>query len=224
MQHDVMMTTLKAVSYTHLDVYKRQVLYTAHYPSSEQEAYAAHKVLERVAAIISVSHLRSAAKLPIIERPSILYPNWPELIKNVPFQLTQEQLDGIEHLMNAFAQSHTTTTLINGDVGMGKSVIYQVAVIAAVKAGARVAILLPNERLAIQAHEEINAMWPDAQALLVNKKTKKDLTVEKLLVGTTAPVSYTHLDVYKRQPLHLLYRALYHQDSALLQRLEYRYA
>ncbi len=174
-----------------------EVLYTAHYPSSEQEAYAAHKVLERVAAIISVSHLRSAAKLPIIERPSILYPNWPELIKNVPFQLTQEQLDGIEHLMNAFAQSHTTTTLINGDVGMGKSVIYQVAVIAAVKAGARVAILLPNERLAIQAHEEINAMWPDAQALLVNKKTKKDLTVEKLLVGTTALLfrEIGHLDI-----------------------------
>jgi len=115
----------------------------------------------------------------------------------VPFQLTQEQLEGIKHLMNAFAQTHTTTTLINGDVGMGKSVIYQVAVIAAVKAGSRVAILLPNERLAIQAYEEINSMWPDAEALLVNKKTKKDLTDKKLLVGTTALLfrEIGHLDV-----------------------------
>jgi ATP-dependent DNA helicase RecG len=174
-----------------------EVLYMAHYPSSEEDAYEAHKVLERLAAIISVSHLRSAAKLPIIKRPQILYPDWLELVKNVPFQLTQEQLDGIEHLMNAFAQPHTTTTLINGDVGMGKSVIYQVAVIAAVKAGSRVAILLPNERLAIQAYEEINSMWPDAQALLVNKKTKKNLTDQNLLVGTTALLfrEIGHLDV-----------------------------
>jgi ATP-dependent DNA helicase RecG len=129
-----------------------EVLYMAHYPSSEEDAYEAHKVLERLAAIISVSHLRSAAKLPIIKRPQILYPDWLELVKNVPFQLTQEQLDGIEHLMNAFAQPHTTTTLINGDVGMGKSVIYQVAVIAAVKAGSRVAILVKKQRLAIKAY------------------------------------------------------------------------
>jgi len=174
-----------------------EVLYMAHYPSSQEDAYEAHKVLERLAAIISVSHLRSAAKLPVINRTPILYPDWLDLVKNVPFQLTQEQLEGIKHLMNAFAQTHTTTTLINGDVGMGKSVIYQVAVIAAVKAGSRVAILLPNERLAIQAYEEINSMWPDAEALLVNKKTKKDLTDKKLLVGTTTLLfrEIGHLDV-----------------------------
>jgi ATP-dependent DNA helicase RecG len=60
-----------------------------------------------------------------------------------------------------------------------------------------VAILLPNERLAIQAYEEINSMWPDAQALLVNKKTKKNLTDQNLLVGTTALLfrEIGHLDV-----------------------------
>jgi ATP-dependent DNA helicase RecG len=40
-------------------------------------------------------------------------------------------------------------------------------------------------------------MWPDAQALLVNKKTKKNLTDQNLLVGTTALLfrEIGHLDV-----------------------------
>lgn len=174
-----------------------EVLLKAHYPDSEAQASLAHTVLERVAAIISVSHLRSAARLPVIERSAILCPDWAGLVSNVPFRLTLEQSEGIRHLIQAFARPHTSTTLINGDVGMGKSVIYQVAVVAAVQAGSRVAILLPNERLAVQAHEEISSMWPDARALLVNKRTRKDLTDEKLLVGTTALLfrDIGHLDI-----------------------------
>ena len=174
-----------------------EVLLKAHYPESESQASVAHSVLERVAAIISVSHLRSAARLPVVGRPAIICPHWAELVINVPFRLTREQSEGIGHLIKTFARPHTSTTLINGDVGMGKSVIYQVAVVAAVKAGSRVAILLPNERLAIQAHEEINMMWPDVRALLVNKKTRKNLTDEKLLVGTTALLfrEIGHLDI-----------------------------
>lgn len=174
-----------------------EILMKAHYPESEEEALTSHKVLERIAAIISVSHLRSASKLPEISRATIQCQSWDHLIKSIPFGLTEEQEAGIEHLVNAFSKPYTSTTLINGDVGMGKSIIYQVAVVAAYKAGARVAILLPNERLALQAYEELVTMWPNVPVLLVGKKTQKDLTNENILVGTTALLfrEIGHLDI-----------------------------
>jgi len=174
-----------------------EILMKAHYPESEEEALTSHKVLERVAAIISVYHLRSASKLPEISRAAIQCQSWRSLLKSIPFGLTEEQEAGIVHLVNAFSKPYTSTTLINGDVGMGKSIIYQVAVVAAYKAGARVAILLPNERLALQAHEELVTMWPDVPVLLVGKKTQKNLTNENILVGTTALLfrEIGHLDI-----------------------------
>lgn len=175
----------------------KDILYKAHYPDTEEEAFTAHKVLERVAAIISVYHLRIATKLPEIPRMSIQCLSWKGLLKSIPFGLTEEQESGIEHLVNAFSKPYTSTTLINGDVGMGKSIIYQVAVVAACKAGARVAILLPNERLALQAYEELVSMWPEVPVLLVGKKTQKDLTNQNILVGTTALLfrEIGHLDI-----------------------------
>lgn len=174
-----------------------EILLKAHYPETEEEALISHNVLERVAAIISVYHLRSASKLPEISRTAIQCQSWSSLLKSIPFGLTEEQEAGIKHLVNAFSKPYTSTTLINGDVGMGKSIIYQVAVVAAYKAGARVAILLPNERLALQAYEELVTMWPDVPVLLVGKKTQKDLTNENILVGTTALLfrEIGHLDI-----------------------------
>lgn len=173
------------------------VLLKAHYPDSEEEAFEAHNVLERIAAIISVYHLRCAAKLPTVTRSPIECQSWKELLQAIPFKLTEEQISGIEHLINVFSMPYTSSTLINGDVGMGKSIIYQVAIVAAYKSGARVAVLLPNERLALQAYEEIVHMWPEVPVLLVGKKTTKDLTDKNILIGTTALLfrDIGHLDI-----------------------------
>jgi ATP-dependent DNA helicase RecG len=174
-----------------------EVLRKVHWPSSLEEAEIAQDVLERVAAIISVLDLRNSAKPVVVSRAPLIYDNWECLLEAIPFKLTAEQLGGIEHLVNCFAQPVTSTTLINGDVGMGKSIIYQVAIAAVAKAGGRSAVLLPNERLALQAHEEIQGFWPELAPTLVSKKTKEDLTTKSILVGTTALLfrEIGHLDV-----------------------------
>jgi len=173
------------------------VLRKVHWPSSHEEAEIAHAVLERVAAIISVLDLRKSTKPIVICRKPLKYEKWECLLEAIPFKLTSEQRVGIEHLIDCFAQPVTSTTLINGDVGMGKSIIYQVAIAAVALAGGRSAVLLPNERLAIQAYEEIRGFWPGLAPMLVNKKTKEDLTKKSILIGTTALLfrQIGHLDV-----------------------------
>lgn len=174
-----------------------EVLRKVHWPSSLEEAEIAQDVLERVAAIISVLDLRNSAKPIVVSRTPLKYDGWECLLDAIPFKLTEEQRAGIEHLVNCFARPVTSTTLINGDVGMGKSIIYQVVIAAVAKAGGRSAVLLPNERLAYQAHEEILGFWPELAPMLVNKKTKVDLTQKSILVGTTALLfrEIGHLDV-----------------------------
>lgn len=173
------------------------VLRKVHWPSSLDEAQVAQDVLERVAAIISVLDLRNSSK-PVAEpRQPLKCDSADRLLAAVPFKLTAEQRRGIEHLLACFAKPITSTTLINGDVGMGKSIIYQAAIAAVAKAGGRSAVLLPNERLALQAFEEIQTYWPELTPTLVNKKTKGDLTGKSILIGTTALLfrEIGHLDV-----------------------------
>lgn len=168
------------------DMGLEQILYKAHYPGSFQEADVAHSVLERISAAISVADLKESCSLPEISRKPIDCQSWRDLLRSVPFTLTDEQIAGIEHLIESFSKPVTSTTLINADVGMGKSIIYQVAIASVVRAGGRVAVLLPNERLAQQAYQEIYAYWPELNAIQVNKKCANDLTNENFLIGTTA--------------------------------------
>lgn len=163
-----------------------QVLSKAHYPASLEECEAAHHVLERVAALISVHDLRQSCAAPRVDRVPLECPDLDDLLIRIPLSLTEEQISGIRQLIYSFMQPHTSVTLINGDVGMGKSIIYQVAVAAAVMAGGRAAVLLPNERLAAQAFDEINMLWPELCPVLVNSKSSKDLIQGRLLIGTTA--------------------------------------
>ena len=174
-----------------------QILYKAHYPGSFRESVEAHNVLERISAIVSVLDLRESCSVPEIRRDPIIFTEWRSLLEPIPFTLTDEQIEGIKHLIDVFSKPFTSNTLINADVGMGKSIIYQVAIAAVVKSGGRAAVLLPNERLAQQAFQEISTFWPELNAIQVNKTCAYDLTDEKLLVGTTALLfrDIGHLDV-----------------------------
>lgn len=181
-----------------------EVLAQVHYPSSLEEGDDAQEILMRASAIVSVIQLKSSSIPTAAEREPIIFHEWKSLLKRVPFKLTDEQTAGIERLMHSFAQPITSTTLVNGDVGMGKSIIYQVAIAAIAKAGGRAAVLLPNERLANQAFDEINALWPELEPVLVNRKQKDDLIGKKILVGTTALLfrDVGHLDVFVTDEQH----------------------
>ncbi len=164
-----------------------EILEKVHRPTDPAETVQVLAVLERVAALISVSDIRKTCQIPKIRRTPLILNSWKSLLHSIPFTLTGEQLLGIEQLISALKGNTVSAWIVNGDVGMGKSVIYQVAVAYTVSAGGRSAVLLPHGRLARQAHEELSHYWPALKPLLVTGKTEEtELAKHQLLVGTTA--------------------------------------
>ena len=168
-----------------------ELLHQVHFPTDPDAGQAALSIIDRLAALLSAVELKQAAEMPLPERPSIRWDrDWHELAAAFPHPLTTEQRQGIETLIRKFQAPRASRTLINGDVGTGKSITYQVAVAYAVNAGARTAVLLPHNRLAEQAYREIRSLWPELPVQLVSGSADgppdEDLPNLPLLVGTTA--------------------------------------
>ena len=163
-----------------------EVLRHVHNPIDMEQAEEAHETLARVAALIAVQDLKETCAVPEISRPPLICQNWQTLLKSIPFALTDEQQAGVRQLVGMLQAPKTSVSLINADVGMGKSIVYQSAVAYVARAGGRCAVLLPHERLAEQAFKEIRDIWPDLNPVWVNKNLDRDLTRERVLVGTTA--------------------------------------
>lgn len=173
------------------------LLWEAHFPPSPELGEQAHWSLERLSAIVTVSYLRRLQHEHPPVKNRIHISGWADALSRIPFELTDEQGEAIARLVAKFNGTHASATLINADVGMGKSIIYQVATAAAVRGGARAAVLLPNERLAIQAHEEISRLFPELGARLVTAKTTHNVADARWLIGTTAMLfrDIGHLDI-----------------------------
>ncbi len=166
-----------------------EVLWNAHVPPDPDTALQAMSILDRLAALVSVLDLKTSAETALPARQPIVWSgDWKSLANAFPHPLTEEQQVGVERLIKLFRQPRVSQVLINGDVGTGKSIVYQVAAVYAVEAGARVAVLLPHGRLAAQAWREFRALWPDLPVRLVSGESdmNEDLSQTPLLVGTTA--------------------------------------
>jgi ATP-dependent DNA helicase RecG len=113
---------------------------------------------------------------------------WERLADVFPHPLTDEQRHGIALLVDKLNQPQASLSLINGDVGTGKTVVFLVPVAYCVQAGKRAAILLPHGRLAAQAYREFRELWPHFPVKLVagDKGNDEDLSDVPLLIGTTA--------------------------------------
>lgn len=163
-----------------------ELLWRAHVPSDPADAQAAMGSLERLSALVTIGELRRFQHEQHPPRMPIAIDSWHDLLQRIPFELTSEQHEAVERLVERLRSGIVSSTLINADVGMGKSVIYQLAAAAAVRAGARVAVLLPNERLAEQAYSDIQHLFPELRAELVTSRRRKASVSSRWLVGTTA--------------------------------------
>ena len=105
---------------------------------------------------------------------------------NLPFELTRAQKRTIQDIHRSLSSGKVMNRLIQGDVGSGKTVVAIWALLAAVDNGYQGAFLAPTEVLARQ-----------------HKRTVENLAGNfaqiGFLSGSMRAVSYTHLDVYKRQ-------------------------
>ena len=97
-----------------------------------------------------------------------------ELINNLPFELTKDQLNAINDITNDFKSNKRMNRIIIGDVGSGKTIVSFIAIYANYLAGYQSALLAPTEILAKQHYDNIKNILDIKVELLTSSTKKKD--------------------------------------------------
>lgn len=75
---------------------------------------------------------------------------WEQFLKNIPFQLTNDQNNAIERIFEDISTTKPMNRLLLGDVGCGKTMVALAAAIPVAASGGQTALLAPTEILASQ--------------------------------------------------------------------------
>lgn len=160
----------------------------AHLPATPEEGLRAQRAMEILAAAGSVRAAASAHQHDQNVAPMTLK-NWCAISKRLPFPLTEEQQGAISGILGHIAQGgEPLHAMLSGDVGTGKTAVFGVAAATVFASGGRVAIMLPNQRLAEQVRREFSEWWPKLQVEFVTGESgsEADLKDKPFLIGTQA--------------------------------------
>lgn len=177
---------LRAIETPHPSLAK--LLHALHLPSSLQEGLDARRDALRLAAL----HLGAQAFSKNREaNPKSIIPinldDVEQLIRQRPYPLTDDQRTAIMDIVGDLMSPVPASRLLSGDTGYGKSVSFVIPAVAACRAGARVAIMAPNEPLVQQIGRDIAKSAPDVIVQAVTGRTRKlNFEGNPILVGTTA--------------------------------------
>ncbi|HUP81548.1 MAG TPA: ATP-dependent DNA helicase RecG [Pirellula sp.] len=111
------------------------------------------------------------------------------ILKRFAFDLTRDQLHAIEDVRNDMGQDVPMNRLIQGDVGSGKTVIAQYAMLNAVASKQQAALMAPTELLARQHFTRLHKQLAGSQVmieLLVGSITQRERTelLQRIAIGT----------------------------------------
>ena len=100
-----------------------------------------------------------------------------ELINNLEFKLTDDQLKAVEDIYNDLTLPYRMNRLLQGDVGSGKTIVSFISLFINYLGGYQGALMAPTEVLAIQHYNNIKKLFKDYNInieLLIGKTTKRD--------------------------------------------------
>ena len=100
-----------------------------------------------------------------------------EFIKKIPFELTNDQKNAIDEIVNDLEANHRMNRLLQGDVGSGKTVVAFTGMFVNYLSGYQSALMAPTEILATQHYNNLCNFLKDTDikiALLTGSVTKKD--------------------------------------------------
>lgn len=119
-----------------------------------------------------------------------------EFISKLPYELSHDQSKAINDIIADIESNRVMYRLLQGDVGCGKTVVAQIAMLACVSAGYQAAIMAPTEILAKQHYEGFRKFFPDLKISLLcgslKAKERKEILEEiasgesKMIIGTHA--------------------------------------
>ena len=131
-----------------------------HIPSSMNEVQVAVRTLkyaEFLRFFTAIQLMRSTEGIRITKKPKIFSSKKiQQAIQSLSFEMTADQRDTLEKILNDMGSTHTMYRLVQGDVGCGKTVVATLALYAAFLSGYQAAMLAPTEILARQHYQSVN--------------------------------------------------------------------
>ena len=178
-----------------------------HIPSSMNEVQVAVRTLkyaEFLRFFTAIQLMRSTEGIRITKKPKIFSSKKiQQAIQSLSFEMTADQRDTLEKILNDMGSTHTMYRLVQGDVGCGKTVVATLALYAAFLSGYQAAMLAPTEILARQHYQSVNEVLAPFgvktevlySALSSTKKNEilKDVALGKIdiLIGTHSMIQDT---------------------------------
>ena len=96
-----------------------------------------------------------------------------EIIKTLPFNLTEDQIKALDDILNDFTSKKRMNRLVIGDVGSGKTIVAFLAIYANFLSNYQSAFLAPTEILANQHYNNIKNILPNLKVALLTSNTSK---------------------------------------------------
>jgi ATP-dependent DNA helicase RecG len=170
---------------------RADALVALHRPRSEEEGEEGRRRLafdELLVLQVGLARARAgreAAVAPALGEPGELARRYKELL---PFTLTPDQDRAIEEIDGDLARAAPMQRLLQGDVGSGKTVVALYALLRAVEAGQRGALMAPTETLAEQHFLTVEPLCTQlgVSVVLLTGSVKSKVEGAQIVVGTHA--------------------------------------
>ncbi|WP_246058864.1 DEAD/DEAH box helicase [Candidatus Phytoplasma pini] len=182
---------------------RKEALQNLHLPLNQkklQQSFLRFKY-EEAYKIISKWH-KEQQELPTKEIIRLDIHQLKKIIKQIPFQLTQNQKQILNDVYRDFQKQTPIQRLIQGDVGSGKTIIAFLAALGIIFAKKQVIMMSPTEILAKQHYFNFKKLFPNIKTiLLTSKSTKKKLLIDNIKNNHFEIIFGTHflanIDYYK---------------------------
>ena len=180
---------------------KKEAIKEIHFPTTINKLKQARTKLkyeELFLFMLKINYLKNKNHKEGLKK-IIDYKKVQELINNLPFELTKDQLKSVEDIYNDMIDVKQMNRLLQGDVGSGKTIVSFISLYMNYLAGYQGSLMAPTEILAIQHYNNIKKILPDLNIELLTGKTKtkeKNEILKKLknneidiLIGTHSLIS-----------------------------------
>lgn len=203
-----------------------------HHPVNPEILKEARKKLiyeELFSYMVKVSHLKQVRERKKGIQRKIPTEKVNNLIKMLPFSLTEDQKQSLEEIKQDLEASFQMNRLLQGDVGSGKTIVAFLSLYMNYLSGYQGAMMAPTEILARQHYESLRNLLKDSEVrvclLIGNMKSKerkeclKELEMGKvdIVIGTHALISedvkYSNLGLIITDEQH---RFGVHQRTSLM--------
>jgi len=180
---------------------KKQTIKEIHNPTSIEnlkKSRAKLKYEELFMFMLKINYLKNKNHKEGLKK-KIEYSKVEELINNLPFKLTEDQLKSVKDIYKDMVNTTQMNRLLQGDVGSGKTIVSFISLYMNYLAGYQGSLMAPTEILSIQHYNNIKKILPDLRIQLLTGKTKQkekkqileDLKNNKIdiLIGTHSLIS-----------------------------------